>query len=112
MNAAKPLKNQYHALNKWLEGRDNFLVVAHQRPDGDAFGSAFAVNECLKLAGLNTVVYMEGELPDNIKAFAIDDYKYGNDRIDLDKIDNIGFLHRGQTVGNYQRGAALHELTQ
>lgn len=39
------------AVAKWLQERDNFLLLTHVRPDGDTLGSASALAEALRTVG-------------------------------------------------------------
>lgn len=41
---------------RWLEGRDNFLILTHGRPDGDTLGSAAAL--CLGLRQLGKTAHI------------------------------------------------------
>lgn len=47
----------------WLEERDNLLLLAHQRPDGDAYGSLFGLLIALRDAGKNCWAYLKKRLP-------------------------------------------------
>ena len=47
---------------KWLQERDNFLVIAHKRPDGDAIGSAAGLAKGLKLAGKTAYILPNPEM--------------------------------------------------
>lgn len=38
---------------RWLEERDNFLILTHRRPDGDTLGSAAGLCQALREAGKN-----------------------------------------------------------
>jgi len=46
-----------------LEEKDNFLIVGHVCPDGDALGSAVALSLCLSSMGKNVVTAVDGGLP-------------------------------------------------
>ena len=48
---------------KILQKRDNFLIITHQRPDGDAIGSALGLMETLRINGKNADAFFHDELP-------------------------------------------------
>ena len=79
----------YQSLSDWLEDKDNFLVLAHARPDGDAFGSAFAMTLFLQSQGKTATAYVEEELPEMFEPFAIDGYKHSDIPVDMGQIDYI-----------------------
>ena len=41
---------------QWLEQRDDFLILTHRRPDGDAVGSAVAL--CLGLRSIGKTAWI------------------------------------------------------
>ena len=51
-------------LAAWLRAHDNFLVVSHTHPDGDAVGSTLAAAHVLKALGKQVVMYNATGLPE------------------------------------------------
>ena len=51
-------------LAAWLRAHDNFLVVSHTHPDGDAVGSTLAAAHVLKALGKRVVMYNATGLPE------------------------------------------------
>ena len=47
----------------WLEDKQRLLVVAHQRPDGDAIGSVLGLHHCLRAMGKDSVPFADATLP-------------------------------------------------
>lgn len=47
----------------WLRTNDDFLVVSHVNPDGDATGSLLAINQLLKILGKKGRLINEGSTP-------------------------------------------------
>lgn len=52
-----------HEVIDWIAARRSILVVTHERPDGDAFGSLYGIAAALKHAGKNVVAYHETPVP-------------------------------------------------
>ena len=50
-----------------LTGAHSFVLACHQRPDGDALGSALAIARVLRQAGKDAVVVCEDGVPENYK---------------------------------------------
>jgi len=48
---------------KILRDRNGFLIITHQRPDGDAIGSSLGLLELLRTNGKNADVFFHEELP-------------------------------------------------
>lgn len=48
---------------EWILQNDDFLIVSHQNPDGDATGSVLAVNQILKVLGKKGKLVNEGSTP-------------------------------------------------
>ncbi|MDD3117962.1 MAG: bifunctional oligoribonuclease/PAP phosphatase NrnA [Victivallales bacterium] len=59
----------------FLVQNDNFLIVTHERPDGDALGSSFALLNILKENGKNAALLLPEELPENYLDFVPCDYR-------------------------------------
>jgi len=67
----------------WLKKNDNFLILTHRRPDGDALGSAGALAQGLREFGKTAYVYFNPEATPRYACFvedyiAPDDYATGN----------------------------------
>jgi len=45
----------------WLKQRDNYLVISHRRPDGDAHGSAAALVQGLRSCGKTAYIFKNAE---------------------------------------------------
>ncbi len=82
------LPADYAQLNDWLRNNNRFLVVTHQRPDGDAIGSAQALTASLRALGKHCHTYFIHELPPQYESFVDDDTTL-YDEIDLSRIDKI-----------------------
>ena len=46
---------------RWLSERDNFLIISHRRPDGDAIGSAAGLAQGLRECGKTAYVFNDPE---------------------------------------------------
>ena len=53
-----------HRVRRWLEGRTSLLLVAHERPDGDAYGSLFGLHLALRAMHKRSFVYLGSPLPE------------------------------------------------
>jgi len=65
----------------WLKARDNFLIITHRRPDGDAVGCAGGLAQGLQEAGKTAYVLYNPEITPRYSRFvdnywASDDYMY------------------------------------
>lgn len=58
-----------------LRKYDNFLIVTHENPDGDAFGSSFALLQYLRRAGKKAELLLPEEVPEKYLDFAPDAYR-------------------------------------
>ena len=54
-------------ISKLLLDVDNALILTHERPDGDAFGSVMALLILLKNLGKKAEAYFPEEVPDRYK---------------------------------------------
>jgi len=61
--------NPPHDLIRRLQQGRRFLVTSHQRPDGDAIGSAFAMALALQALGKDATVVMDAAPPAYLAAF-------------------------------------------
>ncbi|MGG1311144.1 DHH family phosphoesterase [Cohnella laeviribosi] len=57
---------QWEAAARFLRERDDFLVVSHVQPDGDAISSTVAVGWLLNRLGKSFTLYNEGPLPSRL----------------------------------------------
>ena len=62
-------------ISRFLLDNDNYLLVTHERPDGDALGSSFAMLHLLKDAGKNAILLLPEELPEKYLDFVSHDYR-------------------------------------
>ena len=65
---------------RWLKQRDNFLILTHLRPDGDALGSASALAQCLIQIGKTAYILKNPETTERYtdyveKYWAPEDFK-------------------------------------
>ncbi|MCK5673966.1 MAG: bifunctional oligoribonuclease/PAP phosphatase NrnA [Spirochaetales bacterium] len=51
-----PSDNKFEYISKFLFNNDNFIITAHETPDGDALGSESAMYVALKALGKNVMV--------------------------------------------------------
>ena len=61
--------NPPHDLIRRLQQGRRFLITSHQRPDGDAIGSAFAMALALQSLGRHATVVMDAVPPAYLAAF-------------------------------------------
>lgn len=66
---------------QWLAERDNFIILMHRRPDGDAVGCAAALSQGLREAGKTACVLYNPEITARYSVFveeywAPEDYAY------------------------------------
>ena len=81
MKTANELDKTFTDLHHWLQDKDNFLVVTHQRPDGDASGSVMAFCRTMRAMGKSATPYFHEEPAQNLLPFLDDTVRYGD--IDL-----------------------------
>ena len=53
----------------YLCAHDNYLLVTHQRPDGDTLGSASALCHALRRLGKTAYLYKNGEITESFVPF-------------------------------------------
>lgn len=75
-------------VHAWLKERRRLLIVTHQRPDGDALGSAFAARDALSQAGIHCQVFVDEAIPQAYAEFAPDDLLVDTS-VDLDTFDGL-----------------------
>ena len=71
-----------------IAGRDNFLLITHQGPDGDAIGSTLGLLSALRENGKKAEAYFHEPLPDNYQEFCHLDFLSGPVPY-LDQYDSI-----------------------
>ncbi len=57
-----------------IKNKKNILVVAHERPDGDALGSTLGLVHVLRQNGQMADAYMPQPLPNKFKTMVVDNY--------------------------------------
>lgn len=65
--------NSMQAAN-WLKERDNFLILTHRRPDGDALGSAAGLCQGLREAGKTAYALRNPEATSTYEKYILDYY--------------------------------------
>lgn len=94
-------KNNFEEIIQFIKKRDNFLVVSHHNPDGDALGSMLAVKFILGHLGKNFVLCNESPVPEEFRFLPmvsdirspqeIKDKKFSNIIVtDCGSIDRVG----------------------
>lgn len=68
-------QEQLHDLKQYIEANDDFLVVSHINPDGDAISSTVAVGWLLQSLGKSYTMINEGPCPHKFQ------FLWGSDRI-------------------------------
>ena len=58
-----PTMSDMREVAQAIRGRDRFLVVSHENPDGDALGSLLAAHLALEQLGKDSVMYLAGRTP-------------------------------------------------
>jgi bifunctional oligoribonuclease and PAP phosphatase NrnA len=91
-------------LSEYLLTLDNFLIVAHERPDGDAIGSVFALQEALLILGKKADVYFSEALPYKYQ-FLVNSNTYFEENIPAAIHSNITSLD----CGNFERLATFNK---
>lgn len=61
------------AMSRWLHARTHVLVLSHERPDGDALGSLFALRTILRATGKTASLYLRAPLPQRYRALFADE---------------------------------------
>ena len=63
MKADSSLETSYEKLSEIINSSNDFLIVAHVFPDGDALGSLTALHDLLKKLGKNSKMFCKSTLP-------------------------------------------------
>jgi len=71
--------------------KDNFLILTHINPDGDALGSVFALLNILKKKNKSVDLYIQGKLPNIYSDIFSDDYLC-DENLNIQKYDYYIFL--------------------
>jgi phosphoesterase RecJ-like protein len=64
------LKKSWQEAYELIKNNNNFLVVSHKNPDGDAIGSEIALTMALKKMGKNVYIYNSDPPPDKYAKFS------------------------------------------
>lgn len=72
-----------------IKENQSFLILVHNKPDGDAIGSAIALGKGLKALGKNVDYYIETPLEDKLQFFS--ESRYFEDELQ-DEYDVVAFL--------------------
>ncbi|NRF91232.1 bifunctional oligoribonuclease/PAP phosphatase NrnA [Paenibacillus frigoriresistens] len=75
MNHATEYSQQLAAAAKFIEQHDDFLVVSHIQPDGDAASSTYAIGWILQQLGKSFTMINEGAMPSKFS------YLWGSDQV-------------------------------
>ncbi len=75
-----------------LKKYNNFLIVTHENPDGDALGSSFALLQYLHLAGKNVELLLPEQIPEKYNNFAPSGYLNYATGLDWANFDFIIYL--------------------
>jgi phosphoesterase RecJ-like protein len=75
MNHATEYSQQLAAAAKFIEQHDDFLVVSHIQPDGDAASSTYAIGWLLSQLGKTFTMINEGAMPSKFS------YLWGNNHV-------------------------------
>lgn len=59
----------------FLSEHDNFVIIPHVRPDGDAIGSAFGLRNALRENGKQADTFLLEAVPDNYVPLLVDNYQ-------------------------------------
>ncbi|UDQ97873.1 bifunctional oligoribonuclease/PAP phosphatase NrnA [Lentisphaerota bacterium WC36G] len=81
--------NVIESVAKFLQENNNFLIVCHERPDGDALGSTFALLNCLRENGKRVTAYLPEEIPTNYIDFVPGDYRAEIDLLEISDFNSI-----------------------
>ncbi|QSH41746.1 bifunctional oligoribonuclease/PAP phosphatase NrnA [Lentisphaerota bacterium ZTH] len=93
-----------HEAAEIIRQHDNFLVVTHENPDGDALGSAFALLNFLHDNGKMAEALLPEELPEKYRTFASSDCRTEMTLSDLATFDCVIMLD----IPNAKRAALSH----
>jgi phosphoesterase RecJ-like protein len=88
-----------------LRKYDNFLIVTHENPDGDALGSSFAMLKYLQLTGKKAELLLPEQIPEKYRDFAPAAYLNFASGLDWANYDFVIYLDTP-----IQKRAALSEL--
>ncbi len=79
----------FKSITKFLQKNNNFLIVCHERPDGDALGSTFALLNCLRENGKRATAYLPEDIPTSYIDFVPGDYRAEIGLLEVSDFDNI-----------------------
>src|SRR4051812_36042926 len=59
---SSPATSELNAVVEAIRGHDRFLLVTHENPDGDAFGSILGMQHALEQLGKDSVMFLAGTM--------------------------------------------------
>jgi phosphoesterase RecJ-like protein len=84
--------NNQPEISSYLKSHNNFLIIPHVRPDGDALGSSFGLCQLLRENNKTANIILLEDIPDNYRpVFKLDYLRFSNIQ-DLDSNANLLFL--------------------
>ncbi|MFA7231445.1 MAG: bifunctional oligoribonuclease/PAP phosphatase NrnA [Victivallaceae bacterium] len=82
----------------WLRQNDNFLIITHEHPDGDALGSIFGMLSMLRKNGKTADAFLPEPLPEKYLDFAPCDFRSELSRIELNSYNYCISLDNPKTT--------------
>ncbi len=98
------MQAKINEFSELLLKNDNYLIVTHERPDGDALGSSFAMLNLLKGCGKTVKLLLPEELPEKYLDFVSHDYR---DHIDTYERAGISWCISLDNTGLDRAGVGL-----
>ena len=95
-------------LSRMLEGGDDFLLLTHMNPDGDAIGSVFGMSRLLRENGKRATVFLHEPLPEQYAPFE-DGPTITGDPPDFNEFATIVCLDFS-APGRFKEGIPFHDL--
>ncbi|BFH63820.1 MULTISPECIES: DHH family phosphoesterase [Paenibacillus] len=99
---------------EFLQKHDDFLVVSHIQPDGDAVSSTVAVGWLLSCLGKKFTLINEGPIPERMRFLLLSDRIVNMEQTPLDRtfkhvicVDCADFGRVGQTSRYFEEGAFI-----
>lgn len=82
-----PIFQDLPRIKSLIENNQNFLIIPHRSPDGDALGGAFSIYLMLKSLGKNPSVWCIDPAPNEFSFIpSIEDLKVGTPSLDYDAV--------------------------
>ena len=63
-------------IKKLIESNDEFIILPHKSPDGDAIGSSVALKKALENNGKKGYIVLDDDIPLNLQFLAVDKYSF------------------------------------